>query len=308
MSTQRDTLAVIEEPETTTALATMENAPTAVLAEAQKAAAALQDVISRKPNPVLMNGQQYLEFEDWQTLGRFYGITAREDGDPEFVSLGTVEGFKASAVAVDRTGRELSRATAYCLNDEEKWSTRAKYAWVYVCKDGTMSVEDPGFEKITWEPNPSKPGKNRPVKRRELVGEEKVPLFQLASMAQTRAAAKALRNVLSWVAVLAGYKPTPAEELDELIARGQAPAAETVDAEPVSGLAPEAERVAAAGAEPNPAFDPNARRDPPRPPARVPAVLCPHCGKPAKPSKYPKAGATYYCYECKHPFDPEREQ
>jgi len=39
------------------------------------------------------------------------------------------------------------------------------------------------------------------------------PWFQLASMAQTRAAAKALRNVLSRVVVLAGYKSTPAEEM-----------------------------------------------------------------------------------------------
>jgi hypothetical protein len=39
------------------------------------------------------------------------------------------------------------------------------------------------------------------------------PWYQLASMAQTRAGAKALRNVLAWVVVLAGYKPTPAEEL-----------------------------------------------------------------------------------------------
>ena len=40
------------------------------------------------------------------------------------------------------------------------------------------------------------------------------PLFQLKSMAQTRACAKALRNVFSWVVVLAGYAPTPAEEMD----------------------------------------------------------------------------------------------
>jgi len=36
-------------------------------------------------------------------------------------------------------------------------------------------------------------------------------------MAQTRAGAKALRNVLAWVAVLAGYKPTPAEEIVDVI-------------------------------------------------------------------------------------------
>jgi len=39
------------------------------------------------------------------------------------------------------------------------------------------------------------------------------PRFQLKSMAQTRACAKALRNCLAFVAVLANYEPTPAEEM-----------------------------------------------------------------------------------------------
>lgn len=39
-------------------------------------------------------------------------------------------------------------------------------------------------------------------------------LWQLRSMAQTRACAKALRNVLAWVVVLAGYSATPAEEMN----------------------------------------------------------------------------------------------
>jgi len=34
-------------------------------------------------------------------------------------------------------------------------------------------------------------------------------------MAQTRAGAKAFRNRLAWVVVLAGYRPTPAEEMTE---------------------------------------------------------------------------------------------
>lgn len=37
--------------------------------------------------------------------------------------------------------------------------------------------------------------------------------FQIMSMAQTRAMAKALRSVLSFVVVLAGYEATPAEEI-----------------------------------------------------------------------------------------------
>jgi len=39
------------------------------------------------------------------------------------------------------------------------------------------------------------------------------PRFQLKSMAQTRACAKVLRNCLAFVAVLANYEPTPAEEM-----------------------------------------------------------------------------------------------
>lgn len=145
------------------ALATMDYAPKAVMDEARKAATALTDVIKQKPRPVQINGETYLEYEDWQTVGRFYGVTAGIESEPEFVDIGGVQGFKATAVAL-RNGQIISRATAFCMKDEDRWS--------------------------------------------------KAPTYQVASMAQTRACAKALRNVLSWVAVLAGYKPTPAEEMD----------------------------------------------------------------------------------------------
>lgn len=42
------------------------------------------------------------------------------------------------------------------------------------------------------------------------------PLYAIRSMAQTRACAKALRNLLAFVPVLAGYSPTPAEEINSL--------------------------------------------------------------------------------------------
>lgn len=41
------------------------------------------------------------------------------------------------------------------------------------------------------------------------------PKFQLASMAQTRAGSKALRQILGFVIALAGYNPTPAEEMEQ---------------------------------------------------------------------------------------------
>ena len=43
------------------------------------------------------------------------------------------------------------------------------------------------------------------------------PDFQLRSMAQTRACAKALRQCFSWIVTLAGYDPTPAEEMDSVV-------------------------------------------------------------------------------------------
>lgn len=168
-------------------------APEVILNEAHRAAKALTDVLDGKKKKVMFNNEQYLEAEDWQTLGRFYGITAKEDGDPEYVDMGMhadkghVHGFKASAVALRADGVVISRATAYCLTDEDKWNTRAKYEW----QETTA-----GRAKVQ-------------------VGDEPVPMFQLASMAQTRACAKVMRNILAWVVVLAGYRPTPSEELDQ---------------------------------------------------------------------------------------------
>ena len=138
--------------------------PELVLAEAKKAATALKDVVATKHKPVVFNGEQYLEFEDWQTVGRFYGVTAKII-TTEFVDFGDAKGFLAKAVAIRTDGMEVSAAEAMCLNDEGNWKSK--------------------------------------------------PLFQLRSMAQTRACAKALRNVLAWVVVLAGYRPTPAEEMHE---------------------------------------------------------------------------------------------
>lgn len=161
--------------------------PALVMAQAREAAMVLKDTVSKKPKPVMMNGEQYLEFEDWQTVGKFYGITAKVESTT-FIDYGGVRGFEARAVALSSDGRVISAADSMCLNDEPKWSTRAKYEYV----NGS----------------------------RKKVGEEPVPLFQLRSMAQTRACAKALRNVLSWVVVLAGYKTTPAEEIKDMADNG----------------------------------------------------------------------------------------
>jgi hypothetical protein len=186
--------------------------PEAVLEEAHRAAAALKKVIEAKPNKVMFNGEQYLEFEDWQTVGRFYGIAPRTAGSRP-LTLGEVSGWEATAEAIHvPSGRVVATADAMCMTDEEKWRARPKYEWHYVKRSGGTSLDDPGKDELIWEKN-QQTGKSRPKKEKVLAGEEAVPMFQLRSMAQTRAGSKALRNALAWVVVLAGYRPTPAEEL-----------------------------------------------------------------------------------------------
>lgn len=148
--------------------------PKAEVAFATECANALMEVISKKPKKVMINGEQYIEFEDWQTIARFYQCTvsvewtkaltnskqsANGQTTTEFV------GYEARAVVLDRKGAVLSAAEASCTIAESRWRGRDR--------------------------------------------------FQLKSMAQTRACAKALRNVFSWVVVMTGFRTTPAEELDE---------------------------------------------------------------------------------------------
>jgi hypothetical protein len=175
--------------------------PETVLAEAKQAADALTRVISLKKNPVKFNGEIYLEFEDWQTCAKFYGVTAKVE-ETKYVDYGGVRGFEAVALALDRNGAVISRAESLCLNDEENWGMVPKYEW-------QDELDDNG--KKIWVDGPN--GKKRPKGKRVQVGEVAKPLFQLKSMAQTRACSKVLRQVFAWIVVLAGYRPTPAEEM-----------------------------------------------------------------------------------------------
>jgi hypothetical protein len=176
--------------------------PEEVLADAQKAAAALMKVVNSKKKQIAFNGETYLESGDWQTVAKFYGVTAKIEST-KYVTYGEASGFEAAAVALDCNGRVVSRGEAMCLNDEENWGRRTKYAW----KD----VVDSNGKKI-WEYNAAK-GKDLPKREKVEDGYTQTPLFQLRSMAQTRACGKALSNLFKWVVVLAGYKPTPAEEM-----------------------------------------------------------------------------------------------
>lgn len=177
--------------------------PEKVLADAKKAAVALKQIMDLKPNKVMFNNEQYLEREDWGTVARFYNCTAKSL-ETRFVQFGDVSGWEAVAVVIDmRTMNEIGRAESMCLSDEENWGDVPYYEW--------EDVLDENGKKI-WDQN-LRNGKGGYKAKKVQKGSKPKPLFQLRSMAQTRAEAKALKGVFSWVVVLAGYKPTPAEEL-----------------------------------------------------------------------------------------------
>lgn len=137
--------------------------PAVQLEFAQKASKALMEIVGQKKKPVIINGEQYLEFEDWQTIARFYGASVgTEWSRPLKDDTGKTIGYEAKAI-VHMAGEIISSAEAMTMYAEKNWVHRDE--------------------------------------------------FMLRSMAQTRAGAKALRNAFAWVAVLAGYKPTPAEEM-----------------------------------------------------------------------------------------------
>src|SRR5258708_39752363 len=96
--------------------------PKQVLAEAKEAAKALESVISQRENAVKFNGKQYLQFEDWQTCGKFYGVTSKIV-NTEYVEINGAKGFLARAEAIRMSdGAVVSAAESMCQNDEKNWA------------------------------------------------------------------------------------------------------------------------------------------------------------------------------------------
>lgn len=126
----------------------------------------LKEVVKSAKLNVRIGTKEYLMFEGWQTVARFFGYTVGtvwceqvKDSD------GKITGYVARSAVKDKNGVEVSAAESSCGRDEKTWASRDDYA--------------------------------------------------LRSMAQTRASAKALRQVLSWVVTLAGFSGTPQEEMPD---------------------------------------------------------------------------------------------
>src|SRR6185503_267121 len=94
----------------------------------------------------------------------------------------------------------------------EHWQTIAKFFNATVGTEWTKKVEN-GYEaKATVYQNGQTIGSAEGSCLRDEVNWKSKPDFQLRSMAQTRAMAKALRSIFGYIPVLAGIEATPAEE------------------------------------------------------------------------------------------------
>jgi hypothetical protein len=170
--------------------------PAAVIAEAQEAARALKDIIAKSEHPPKRFGEkEHLLHEHLEVLGHFFGYCTKNEWT-KYVEYpdgngGLTRGFEASELLMnERTGQVVGRAEAMCLDEEEMWGEVSEYEWQH-------------GERVE-------------------VGTKMKPLFQLRSMAQTRASGKAFRMKLGWVMVLAGYSQTPAEEMNDRTLQHQA--------------------------------------------------------------------------------------
>lgn len=133
--------------------------PEADIAQGQKAAKALMKLI-KLTKPLKLGGKDYLYFEHWITIARFFNATVGIEWTKK-----TETGWEAKAI-VYQNEQIIGSAEAACNNDEANWKTK--------------------------------------------------PDFQRKSMAQTRAASKALRQIFGYIPVLVGISATPAEEAESL--------------------------------------------------------------------------------------------
>jgi len=167
-------------------LGSMNLSPRDVIVYASAIAKELAKVIEDQAMFSNINGNRYVKVEGWETLAAMLGLTPRE----RYVKSRTWSGadeFKQDSE------REFVEYEAYVelVRNTDGMITGGASA---ICATNEITRPRNGAPHYRWETG------NAP-----------------RSMALTRATSKALRVALAWVITMAGYKPTPAEEMDMII-------------------------------------------------------------------------------------------
>jgi hypothetical protein len=149
--------------------------PAAVIVKATEAARPLAEVVRKQGLASTIQGREHVRVEGWTLLGAMLGVFPVTVWSKPLIKDGKPHGWEARVEARTRDGSIVGAAEAQCTRDENQWS---------------------------FTPT----GRNgQPQTARDD--------YALRSMAQTRATSKALRQPLGFVMQLAGFQPTPAEEM-----------------------------------------------------------------------------------------------
>ena len=154
-----------------------------------------------------MENQEVVERESWQSPAKI-------------VEQGTEAAKILSRILASQKNPVIINGKRY--NDFAAWQTIARFHNVTVGTEWTKPITDVDGVVVGYEAKATAVDKNGAIlssaesacMRDEPKWNDPAqkPLFMLRSMAQTRAAVKTLKNLYSWVMVLAGFDPNLNQE------------------------------------------------------------------------------------------------
>lgn len=164
------------------------------------------------------------------------GEIAEIQQTPEVMLLAARDAARSLKSVIDSNDRPPVSFGGKQYLEYPHWQTIAKFYHCSVATEGAEFVEIqgvPGFKAkavVIDDKTGIKIGSAEAYCLKDEPNWKNKPMFQLASMAQTRAGAKALANKFRYVAIVAGYEPTPKEEMDGIEIK---PSIKTPQAKPI---------------------------------------------------------------------------
>ncbi|MEM2772606.1 MAG: hypothetical protein QXR88_02040 [Candidatus Pacearchaeota archaeon] len=170
------------------------------IAVASKVANLLKDIVEKQKLYENIAGKKYVRVDGWVTLGSMLGLFA------DVIRCDVEKSVKRVFLVKRKIGdRETTLKTTLPLENDEILDI---YEKTYIKSIAEVQLKHLKTGNIL--------GKAIAYCTNEEKGKEDFDEFKIASLAQTRATGKAFRLLVSWIMSLAGYEPTPAEEIENL--------------------------------------------------------------------------------------------
>jgi hypothetical protein len=187
--------------------------PREFLAKAQEVAEALVDVVRKQKLYVVIRGNEHPQVEAWQALGALLGPFSDHGGVFPHTIWARPQLDPATGQA------SLTRYTVKERRTRGKGREREVIEREYEVEGYDYEARVEARTASGLAVGTAEAGCSRKEARWAQADD-----FAVRSMAQTRATSKALKAATAWLMVLAGYKPTPAEEMPDDEGQERAPA------------------------------------------------------------------------------------